>query len=237
MGQRQSLFGRRPVRRNAPTTRGVGLQPDSTVPAFPSARLIAADEPTILGFAVDDETASGPLPAVGAPPPAATSPEHQVRVVALPRVDPLAGITLVLAGFAAGGSLVLPWRVGDPETGSTLVRTGLAAVGSGSGDVGHSGLWEPPVIVIGGALLLLLGVLLFLPARTHRVAGVLALFLTAAVCTAVLFRVAEIGWVAERFGTGLWLAIAVAGLGLLGALKAMLTVPRVAVKGRRDAAR
>lgn len=235
MVQRQSLFGRRPARRNAPTTDDVLLEPDGTVPGIPPARLVAAEEPTILGFPVDEETGSGPLPTLDSSPPPETTLEHQVHVVALPRADPLAGILLVLAGIAAAGSLVLPWRAGDPQTGSSLVRTGLAALGSGFGDIGHSGLWEPPTIVIGGALLLLLGVLLFLPARTHRVAGVLALFLTAGVCTAVLSLVARIGWVTERFGPGMWLAVAVAGLGVLGALKAMLTVPRVTVKRRRGA--
>jgi hypothetical protein len=197
--------------------------------------MIAAEEPTILGFPVEEDTASGPLAAVDPAPAAEATLEHQVRVVALPRADPVAGITLVLAGIAAAGSLLFPWREGAPETGAVLVRTGLAAVGSGFGDIGRSGVWEPPAVVIGGALLLLLGVLLFLPARTHRVVGVLALLLTAGVCAAVLFRLARIGWETERFGTGMWLAVAVAGLGVLGALKAMLTVPRVTVKRRRDA--
>jgi hypothetical protein len=232
--QRQSLFGTRPARRSASTTDSLSLHPDHTVPGIPPPRLLAAEEPTILGFPVDDETGSGALPALEPSAPPEPALEHQIRVVALPRTDPLAGIALVLAGIAAAGSLVLPWRAGQPETGSSLVREGLAAVGSSFGDIGHSGVWEPPVIVIGGALLLLLGVLLFLPARTHRVVGVLALFLTAGVCTAVLFRVAGVGWVTERFGPGMWLAIAVAGLGVLGALKAMLTVPRVTVKRRRE---
>lgn len=232
MVQRQSLFGRRPARRSAPTTDSLQFPPDPTVPGI---QLIAPEQPTILGFPVDDETTSGRLPVVETSPPVEPVLEHQVRVVALPRADPLAGLTLVLAGIAAAGSLVLPWRTGDRETGSSLVRSGLAAVGSGFGDIGRGGVWEPPAIVIGGALLLLLGVLLFLPAKTHRVVGVLALFLTAGVCTAVLFRVAQFGWVTERFGTGMWLAVAVAGLGILGSFKAMLTVPRVTVKRRRDA--
>ena len=232
--QRQSLFGKRPARSSAPTTDSLYLPPDHTVHGIPPPRLIAAEEPTILGFPVDDETGSGPLPVLEPSPPQAPL-EHQIRVVALPRADPLAGVALVLAGIAAGGSLVLPWREGQPETGSSLVRTGLAAVGSGFEDIGRSGLWEPPAIVIGGALLLLLGVLLFLPARTHRVVGVLALFITAGVCAAVLSRVARLGWVTEGFGPGMWLAVAVAGLAVLGTLKAMLTVPRVTVKGRSAA--
>jgi hypothetical protein len=227
MVQRQSLFGRRPVRRNPSATQRL----DHTVPGLQPAPVIAAEEPTILGFPVEDETGSEVLPLPAAPREPAL--EDQVRVVALPRADPLAGMALMLAGVAAAGSLLAPWQDGRSESGSTLVRTGLAALGSGFGDIGRSGVWEPPGVVIGGALLLLLGVLLFLPARTHRVVGVLALFVTAGVCTAVLFRAAGLGWAPERFGPGMWLAVAVGGLGLLGALKAMLTVPRVTVRRRR----
>src|SRR5689334_3451307 len=110
MVQRQSLFGRRPARRSASTTDSLLLPPDPTVPGI---QLIAPEEPTILGFPVEEETASGPLPAVDASPPTGPALEHQVRVVALPRADPLAGITLVLAGVAGAASLLKPWRAGD----------------------------------------------------------------------------------------------------------------------------
>ena len=87
--------------------------------------------------------------------------------------------------------------------------------------------------MLGGGLLLLLGVLLFLPARTHRVVGVLALLLASAAAAGVLFEVAHAGWSSAEFGAGMWFAIAVPVLGLLGALKAMLTTPRVTLRSRR----
>jgi hypothetical protein len=40
------------------------------------------------------------------------------------------------------------------------------------------------------------------------------------------------GLVDDRFGPGMWCAVAVPVLGLLGALKAMLTVPLVALDPR-----
>ena len=165
------------------------------------------------------------------PPPAAVSaPEPQVRLVTLPRSDPLAGIALLLAGAAAIASLSLPWRRGATDTGLSMVLRGLRAAGSSAADAGRGGLWQPPAIVLGGFLLLLLGVLLFLPARTHRVAGVVALFLASCAAAGVLFQVAHAHWSSAGFDSGMWLAVAVPVLGLLGALKAMLTSPRVTLR-------
>jgi hypothetical protein len=151
--------------------------------------------------------------------------------VTLRRADPVAGIVLVLAGVAALGSLWLPWWRGDAVTGQALVRRGLAAAGSGSGALGRTvGLWEPPAIVLGGMLLLLLGVLLFLPSRTHRVGGLLALVIATGVAAGALLQVAQADWNSARFGPGMWAAVIVAALGILGALKAMLTAPRVTLR-------
>jgi hypothetical protein len=91
--------------------------------------------------------------------------------------------------------------------------------------------------VLGGGLLFLLGVLLFLPARTHRVVGLLALLLASGTAAGVLFLVADADWRSIRFGSGMWFAVAVPVLGLLGALKAMLTTPRVTLRRRRAAQR
>ena len=113
--------------------------------------------------------------------------------MALPRADPIAGIALVLAGLCAAVSLWLPWRQGQGVTGGALTRQGLAVAGKGFNAVGRADLWQPPVIVIGGALLLLLGVLLFLPARTHRVVGVLAVRRGGG-HTGVLDEVGHAGW-------------------------------------------
>jgi hypothetical protein len=231
--QRQSLFGRRPARRHAPPVESVHILPDRTVPGVVPPRLVAADEPTILGFPAEDDVGTDDRLEPPEPPPAEVGPAPELGLVALPRADPLAGIALVLAGVAALVSLLLPWRQGSRETGATLTRDGLAVAGSGLNDLGRTDFWQPPVIVIGGALLLLLGILLFLPARTHRVVGVLALVVAALVTAGVLVEVGQAGWLADRLGPGLWFAVAVAVLGLLGALKAMLTVPRVRVTHRR----
>ena len=59
------------------------------------------------------------------------------------------------------------------------------------------------------------------------------LVVAALVTAGVLVEVGQAGWLADRLGPGLWFAVAVAVLGLLGALKAMLTVPRVRVTHRR----
>jgi hypothetical protein len=231
--QRQSLFGRRPARRHAPPLESVHILPDRTVPGVVPPRLVAADEPTILGFPAEDDVGTDDRLEPPEPPPAAVAPAPELRLVALPRAAPLAGIALVLAGVAALVSLLLPWRQGSRETGATLTRDGLAVAGSGLNDLGRTGFWQPPVIVIGGALLLLLGILLFLPARTHRVVGVLALVVAAGVTAGVLVEVGQAGWLADRLALGLWFAVAVAVLGVLGALKAMLTVPRVRLTHRR----
>ena len=50
------------------------------------------------------------------------------------------------------------------------------------------------------------------------------------VTAGVLVLLSEIGWSARRIDVGLWCAVGVAGLGLLGALKAMLTTPRVVLR-------
>jgi hypothetical protein len=235
--QRQShLFGKRTAGRKPPPLAAIEVRTDQTVPGIPTPRLVAADEPTILGFPVDpdDEESSLREPVVEEPTRVADGGvEPPVQLVTLPRVDVLAGLALVLAGVAAVASLWLPWEEGRPETGSALVLRGLTAAGSGLRSLDRSGLWQPPVIVLGGGLLLLLGVLLFLPARTHRVVGVLSLLIASVVTAGVLFRVAQAGWDSTRLGNGLWCAVAVAALGLLGALKAMLTTPRVTLRHRR----
>jgi hypothetical protein len=116
---------------------------------------------------------------------------------------------------------------GDPATGLTLVRQGLEVAGSDIRTLGPSGLWQPLAVVLGGGVLLLLGLLMFGPARTHRVSGLVALVVACGAAAGVLLRVANTGWRIVRWDLGLWCAAAVAVLGLLGALKAMLTAPRI----------
>ena len=123
---------------------------------------------------------------------------------------------LLLAGIAAGVSLLLDWVSGT--NGWDLVTDGLEDFDAGS--------WQPPVIVLAGGVLLVLGLLMFLPARSHRTLGVLALFATIAALVGVVVVLNASQWTWDFFEAGFWVACAVPVLGLLGSLKAMLTSPR-----------
>ena len=192
--------------------------PDPTVPGIPLQRVVIADEPTLLGFPAE----------VGEDDGAGTADEvAPVRLVSVRRADPVAGALLVLAGVAAAASVGLPWLKGDPATGLSLVRQALEVAGSDIRALGPSGLWQPLAVVLGGGVLLLLGLLMFGPARTHRVSGLVALVVACVAAAGVLFLVADAGWDVDRWDLGLWCAAAMAVLGLLGALKAMLTAPRI----------
>jgi hypothetical protein len=151
-----------------------------------------------------------------------TAPEYSTRPVVVRRPDVLAAVLLVLAGIAAALSLVLHWVTRKDPTGLTLVKQGFA-------DPGHLislGLWQPMAIVLGGGVLFVLGLLVVLPARSHRFFGVLALLVSLLVVTAVLVPFAEAKWQTRSFDVGFWFAAAVAVFGLLGSLKAALTGPR-----------
>ncbi len=152
-----------------------------------------------------------------------TAPQYTTEPVAVRRPDVLAGLLLLLAGVAAAISLILRWLTGESVTGWNLVRDGFAAFGDGIGEVFSSGLWQPLAIVLGGGVLAVLGLLAFVPARSHRFLGLLALLVSATVVAAVLVPLARASWDFSEFDIGFWFAIAVAGLGLLGALKAVLT--------------
>jgi hypothetical protein len=156
-------------------------------------------------------------------PAAATAPDYSDRPVAVRRADPLAALALLLAGIAAAVSLLLHWLSRSDQTGWTLVRDGLRDPGGLFG----TGLWQPVAIVLGGGLLFVLGLLLLVPARAHRTLGLLALLVTAAVGAGVLVPLADANWRLGGFDVGFYCAIAVAGLGLLGSLKALLTGPRM----------
>jgi hypothetical protein len=82
------------------------------------------------------------------------------------------------------------------------------------------------VVVGGGIALFGLGLLMYAPARTHRFLGVLALLVSVVVAAGVLVPLADAEWDLARSAVGAWFTAAVAGLGLLGALKAMSTGPR-----------
>ena len=107
-------------------------------------------------------------------------------------------------------------------SGWGLVRNGFDDLGGAF----SSGLWQPLVIVLGGGVLFLLGL-------AAVVAGALAplrrrssaLLVSLAVTAAVLVPLIDAKWQLGFFGPGFWCAIAVAVLGLLGSLKAVLRDP------------
>ncbi|TFV86136.1 hypothetical protein [Blastococcus sp. CT_GayMR16] len=207
----------RTARRRAPRSRTAGA---GTLPVPPPRYRAAAAEPTILGFPAevpgDDELS------VGHAGPDVSPPELAV----VKRADPFGAGALVLAGVAANVSLLLSWSPGEGPTGVSLVKRGVEALGAGVGDAPPV-VWQPIVVVVSGGILILLGLLLLVPARAHRLVGVLALVVSLAGAAAVVLLIADSGLADDRFGPGMWCAVAVPVLGVLGALKAMLTVPLV----------
>ena len=162
------------------------------------------------------------------PSPGPTTPEYSSAPIPAKRQDPVASLILLVAGIAAGLSLLLPWLADDDVTGLTLVRDGFSALGDGVGEVVGTGYVQPLTIVLGGGVLFLLGLLLLVPARRHRAVGLVALVVAVLVTVAVAVPLAIASWDLGFFGVGFWFAIAVAVLGLVGAAKALLTGPRYA---------
>jgi hypothetical protein len=193
------------------------------------------EEPTILGFPAEIDTGSTEIPVdtgVAEAPgdgdgDAPAVPAQQEALTVLKRPDAVAAGALVLAGVAANVSLLVSWSPGEEPTGLSLVQRGGAALDSGLTETVRGDVWAPLVVVLSGGLLVLLGFLLLVPARTHRLVGLVALAISLAATAAVLFVLSDVDWQTDRFGPGTWCAVAVPVLGLLGSLKAMLTAPRV----------
>ena len=75
--------------------------------------------------------------------------------------------------------------------------------------------------------------MLWLPARSHRFVGVVALLVSLAVTAGVLVPLIDAKWDLGVFGPGFWCAIAVAVLGLLGSLKAVISRSSGPHRGQR----
>jgi hypothetical protein len=172
----------------------------------------AADRPDAAGA-----TAYGASPATDP-----TLPRYSAEPMAVKRQDPVAALLLLVAGLLTGISLLLPWLADDDVTGLTLVKDAFTALGDSVGEVVRTGYVQPLTIVLGGGVLFLLGGLLLVPARRHRLVGLVALVIALLVAAAVLVPLAIAGWDLGGFGVGFWIAIAVAVLGLFGAVKALL---------------
>jgi hypothetical protein len=202
-----------------------------TTPGMTPVRGGAAADPTVGAGRGWNATASGQQGyGTGGfwqgEPGTETAPPYSTRPVSVRRSDSLAALLLVLAGVAAGVSLLLHWVHGSGQDGLTILRSALRTAGDDRGAFFSQGWWEPTVIVLGGGLLFVLGLLMLVPARTHRALGVLALLVALGVTAGVLAPMAQDGWSTRSYDLGWWFTAAVAALGLLGALKALLTGPR-----------
>lgn len=215
---------RRRARRSAPRSPGTHGR-DGDLPPVPAAELPPDDDPTILGFPAElgeDDEVAAPL-----------DPEtYPVDLVVVRHPDRIACALLVLAGVAANVSLSLAWLHGEGTSGLSLVWHGVDRLDAGVQALVRSSLWQPLAVVLAGGLLVLLGFLLLVPARAHRLLGVLALLIALGSGAAVLDLLAGASWRLDLFGPGTWFAAAVPVLGVLGALKAMLTPPDVEIAPR-----
>jgi hypothetical protein len=163
-----------------------------------------------------------------------TTPQYSTQPVAIRRADALAALLLILAGIAAGVSLLLSWLPGSGTKGWDILRVAFDMLRTdGIGKVLSSGMWQPLAVLFGGGVLFVLGLLLLIPARAHRLLGLLALLVTFAVAAGVLVPLADNGWRLSDFRIGFFFAIAVGVLGLLGSLKALLTGPKYGTTGPR----
>ena len=199
------------------------------------------EAPTIPGEVVRERAVDGTPTLFGLPAefverdetPSAVGPDEPPvdrELVVVRRADRIGGGALVLAGVAANVSLLLSWSPADGPSGLSLVEYGVRVLGGGVPAAVPLGSWQPLVVVLSGGVLVLLGLLLLVPARAHRLVGVLALLASLAAAAAVAVLLAGLGWRPDRFGPGMWCAVAVPVLGLLGSLKAMLTPPLVTLR-------
>ena len=148
-----------------------------------------------------------------------TAPVYAERPIALRRPESLGGLLLILAGIAAGLSLLMDWLADDDISGWGLVRAGFDDLGN----IFDEGLWQPLAIVLGGGLLFVLGICMWLPMRSHRFFGLLALLISLGVTAGVLVPFQDADWDIGSFGPGFYCAILVAVLGLLGSIKALIS--------------
>jgi len=200
-------------------------QPTEVVPPVgPEWRQDTAAAPPVLPV---DERSDDPLDDIAEweEDPTAPQPDHREAPALVRRSDNAAGLLLLAAGIAAGISLLVVW-VNGSATGLDLVRDGLDDLDRGAQRLVDRDTWEPLAVVFGGVALFVLGLLAFVPAKAHRFLGALALVVSLVVAAGVLVPLADLDWDLQRWAVGAWFPVAVGGLGVLGALKALLTSPR-----------
>lgn len=215
-GRAASRSRRRPVP-------AAGVRHTETVPTPvpPAPPILEPGEPSILGFPAEipDEDQA---PQEEAQPPA-EPPDADGGLYVLRTVDASAGSLLMVAGAAGGMSLFLPWMQHGQELGLSLARRGVES--AGIEELLRNGLALPLAVPMAGGVLFVLGLLAFRPARGHRLVGVVALLVALAVAAGIVVQVADLGWEPLRTDPGILCAVVLAGAGVLGALKAMLTPP------------
>jgi hypothetical protein len=217
--------GRAASRSRRPVAATGGPQPE-TAPT-PAPPIVAPGEPSILGFPAEVADDTGPEAEA---PPAVEATDADVGWYVLRTPDASAGSLLLVAGAAGVMSLFLPWVQHEQELGLTLVRRALDS--AGVDELVRSGLLLPVGAAVAGGVLFLLGLLAFRPARSHRVVGVAALLASLGVAAGIVVRVADLGWDELRTDPGILCAVVLAGTGVLGALKAMLTPPEITTDPR-----
>lgn len=145
---------------------------------------------------------------------------YAAEPVAVRRPDSLAGLLMVLAGVGIGVSLLLDWF--DASSGYDIFKSGLDNAGSFFSD----GVWQPLVIVFGGGVLLLVGLIAFIPGKSRRALGLIALLFAVGIVAAVLTALNTANFDLNAFEVGFLVVLGAAVLGLLGALKAAVTPPK-----------
>ncbi|MDQ4040005.1 MAG: hypothetical protein M3313_17050 [Actinomycetota bacterium] len=145
---------------------------------------------------------------------------YAAEPVAVRRPDSLAGLLMVLAGAAIGVSLLLEWFL--DRTGYDFFEVALDNAGSFFSD----GIWQPLVVVIGGAVLLLIGLIAFIPGKSRRALGLIALLVAIGIAAAAVTVLINVDFDFSGIQPGFYVVIGAAVLGLLGALKAAVTPPK-----------
>jgi hypothetical protein len=193
----------------------------STAPTELPPPASTADDLTLLGFPAELEQDPPEQPETAVD----VEPADRDALRAVRRPDGSAGSLLLVAGAAGVLSLFLPWVHHQEQLGVSLVRHAMDLGARGVAEILRMGAVLPLVVAAGGGVLFLLGLLAFRPASTHRFTGVVALFVSLAVAAGVVVRVADADSNAVLTDPGILCAVVLAAVGLLGALKAMLTAP------------
>src|SRR3954451_20818826 len=124
-----------------------------------------------------------------------TTPQYSTTPVKIRRADALAALLLILAGIAAGVSLLLSWLPRDDSRGLDILKLGFTTISDkGWGEFFSSGMWQPLAVMLGGGVLFVLGLLMLVPAKAHRLLGLLALLVSLAAAAGVLIPLSKLDW-------------------------------------------